>query len=78
MENWASLRHLIVKGDWMLKLDLKDEYLTVLSMDFLEFLQFVWEGEVFQFTCFFFGLASAPCAFTKRLTGCSLLEEPWV
>jgi hypothetical protein len=24
MENLASLRHLIVKGDWMVKLDLKD------------------------------------------------------
>lgn len=38
----------------MLKLDLKDAFLTALvHRDFHEFLQFVWEGEVFQFTCFF-------------------------
>jgi hypothetical protein len=66
MENLASLRHLIVKGDWMVKLDLKDAYLTVpVHRDFHEFLQFIWEGEVFQFTCLCFGLASAPWAFTK-------------
>ena len=53
MENLASLRHLIMKGDWMVKLDLKDAYLTVpVHKDFHDFLQFVWEGEVFQFTCF--------------------------
>ena len=46
MENLASLRHLIVKGDWMVKLDLKDAYLTVLvHKDFHEFLQLVWEGK---------------------------------
>jgi hypothetical protein len=66
MENLASLRHLIVKGDWMVKLDLKYAYLTVpVHRDFHEFLQFIWEGEVFQFTCLCFGLASAPWAFTK-------------
>ena len=68
MENLASLRHLIMKGDWMVKLDLKDAYLTVpVHKDFHDFLQFVWEGEVFQFTCLCFGLASAPWAFTKLL-----------
>lgn len=52
----------------MVKLDLKDAYLTVpVHRDFHEFLQFIWEGEVFQFTCLCFGLASASWAFTKLL-----------
>lgn len=29
MENINTLRHLIIKGDWMVKLYLKDAYLTV-------------------------------------------------
>jgi hypothetical protein len=29
MENWDSARYLLGKGDWMVKLDLKDAYLTV-------------------------------------------------
>jgi hypothetical protein len=68
VENLVSIRQLIVKGDWMTKLDLKDSYSTVpVHRDFHEFLQFVWEGEVFQFTCLCFGPASAPWAFTKLL-----------
>ena len=68
MENINSLRHLIVKGDWMVKLDLKDAYLTVPVFEgHQKYLQFLWEGKVYQFVCLPFGLASAPWAFTKFL-----------
>jgi hypothetical protein len=68
MEGLPTLRHLIRERDWMVKIDLKDAYLTVpMNEDFHDFLQFLWAGEVFQFTSLCFGLASAPWAFTKLL-----------
>lgn len=68
MENINTLRHLIVKGDWMANLDLKDAYLTVpVYEDHQKYLQFLWEGKIYQFVCLPFGLASAPWAFTKLL-----------
>ncbi|KZS09973.1 Uncharacterized protein APZ42_025673 [Daphnia magna] len=68
MENINTLRHLIVKGDWMAKLDLKDAYLTVpVYEDHQKYLQFLWEGKIYQFVCLPFGLASAPWAFTELL-----------
>ena len=52
----------------MVKIDLRDAYLTVpINENFHEFLQFLWAGEVFQFTSLCFSLASAPWAFTKLL-----------
>jgi hypothetical protein len=68
MEGLPTLKHLIREGDWMVKIDLKDAYLTVpVNGNFHEYLQFLWAGEVFQFTSLCFGLASAPWAFTKLL-----------
>lgn len=52
----------------MLKLDLKDAYLTVpIHSDYQQFLQFTWNDNLLQFTCLPFGLASAPWVFTKLL-----------
>ncbi|KAI9560527.1 reverse transcriptase [Daphnia sinensis] len=68
MEGLPTLKHLIKERDWMVKIDLRDAYLTVpVNENFHEFLQFLWAGEIFQFTSLCFGLASAPWAFTKLL-----------
>lgn len=45
MDNIALVRYLLSIGDWMVKLDLKDAYLTVpIHIDYQRFLQFVCKG----------------------------------
>jgi hypothetical protein len=68
MENLSFAKHLIQKGDYFVKVDLKDAYLTVpLHPDCSPFLQFEWEGKFYQYLTLAFGLAPAPWAFTKML-----------
>lgn len=68
MEGIQTLRHIVRKGDWLAKIDLKDAYLTVpIKPDFRKFLCFKWEGKFYSFVSMPFGLASAPRAFTKLL-----------
>ncbi|KZS10024.1 Uncharacterized protein APZ42_025607 [Daphnia magna] len=68
MEGTAMLKHLLKKGDWMVKIDLQDAYLTVpIFPSHCKFLQFKWKGRVYEFTCLPFGLSSAPWGFTKIL-----------
>ena len=68
MENLETVRFLVRKGDWFVKLDLKDAYLTVpVHNSHQKYLRFQWEGRVFQFKCMAFGLAPAPRIFTKLL-----------
>jgi hypothetical protein len=68
MENLETVRFLVRKGDWFLKLDLKDAYLTVpVYNSHQRYLRFQWGGRVFQFKCMAFGLAPVPRIFTKLL-----------
>lgn len=68
MEGAYTVRDLVIKGDWMVKLDLKDAYFTVpVHPDHHQYLQFVLDGVVYQYCCLPFGLSSAPWAFTKLL-----------
>ncbi|XP_044147245.1 uncharacterized protein LOC122935540 [Bufo gargarizans] len=68
MEGIHLLRDLLVPGDWMVKLDLKDAYLTVpIAAASRDLLRFRWGDEVWRFTCLPFGLSSAPWCFTKLL-----------
>ena len=61
MEGLPLLKHLILSGDWLAKIDLKDAYLTVpIHSDHQPFLQFKWNGSLYQFTCLPFALPSAP------------------
>ena len=60
MENLDSARYVLGKGDGMVKLDLKDAYLTVpVNPSHQKYLRFEWNGRVFQFNCLAFGFLPA-------------------
>ena len=50
----------------MVRIDLKDAYLAIpISTQHRKYLRFCWRGQTYEFTCLPFGLAVAPCVFTK-------------
>ena len=52
----------------MVKIDLKDAYLTVpIWQNHQKYLRFLWRDSLLEFACLPFGLASAPRVFTKLL-----------
>ena len=66
MEGVHLLRDLMEQGDWLVKLDLKDAYLTInVAEKFRKFLRFFWKNKIWEFTCLPFGIAIAPRVFTK-------------
>ena len=68
MEGIHMLRDLLRKGDFMVKIDLKDAYFTVpVWKNHQKFLRFVWKETMYEFACLPFGLASAPRVFTKLI-----------
>ena len=68
MESIHILKGLLKKGDYMVKIDLKDAYLTVpIWQNHQKYLRFLWRDSLLEFACLPFGLASAPRAFTKLL-----------
>ena len=68
MENLTCMKHLLNVNKYMVKLDLKDAYLTVgVHPESQKFLLFVWLGQTYQFLALPFGLNTAPRIFTKLL-----------
>ena len=68
MENILCLKQLLNPNDFMVKLDLKDAYLTVgIHEDSQQYLRFIWKGQTYQFQALPFGLCTAPRIFTKLL-----------
>ena len=68
METIHNLKDVLRQGDFMVRLDLKDAYLTVpVHKSDRKYLRFMWKGKVFEFTSLPFGLAPAPFVFTKLL-----------
>ena len=66
MEGIQSLRDIILRNDYVLKLDLKDAYFAVpIHKQDQKYLAFKWEGRMYRFTCLPFGLSNAPRVFTK-------------
>ena len=62
------LRDLLRKGDFLVKIELKDAYLTVpICKDHQKFLHFVWKNFLLEFCCLPFSLATAPRVFTKLM-----------
>ena len=68
MEGIHMLRDLLRRNDYLVKIDLKDAYLTVpLWKGHQKYLRFLWKGTMLEFACLPFGLASAPRVFTKLM-----------
>ena len=68
MENLSCLKTLLLPGDFMTNIDLKDAYLSVpVHESSRKFLRFIWKGTCYQFKALPFGLCSAPRIFTKVL-----------
>lgn len=68
MEGVNIMKGMMRKGDFFTKIDLQGAYLTIsIHPEHKKFLQFLWEGSLFQFSSLCFGLASAPWTFTKIL-----------
>ena len=68
MENLSFLKTLLLPGDYMTNIDLKDAYLSVaVHENSQKFLSFIWEEKCYQFKALPFGLCSAPRTFTKLL-----------
>ena len=69
MKGIHTLKSLVLEGDWLVKVDLKDAYFSVpISQENKKFLCFQFEDKSYQFNCLPFGLASAPLVFTKTLS----------
>ncbi|KAK3101403.1 hypothetical protein FSP39_003322 [Pinctada imbricata] len=68
MEGIHMLKDLLTKNDWMIKIDLKDAYLTVsIAEEDRQYLKFLWKDKVMQFSSLPFGIALAPRVFTKLM-----------
>ena len=68
MEGTHLLRDLLMKEDWMVKVDLKEAYYAIpIHKQSQSLLGFLWNSKPFQFTCLPFGLSCAPRVFTKVL-----------
>ena len=68
MEGIHTLKSLVLEGDWLVKVDPKDAYFSVLiSQKHRKFLCFQFDDKSYQFNCLPFDLASAPWVFTKTL-----------
>ncbi|XP_028411552.1 uncharacterized protein LOC114534197 [Dendronephthya gigantea] len=68
MEGIHMLRDLLKRDDYLIKIDLKDAYLTVpICKAHQKFLRFLWKGTLLEFACLPFGLATAPRVFTKLM-----------
>ena len=68
MESVRTAKSLLQRDDWLVKLDLKDAYLTVpMHQEHQKFLKFRWQNQSWQFKVLPFGLSSAPYTFTKLM-----------
>lgn len=68
MEGIRTLKGLIRRNDWMVKMDMKDAYLAVpIHPPHRRYLRFRWREMLCEFQSLPFGLRSAPYVFTKIL-----------
>ena len=74
MEGIHTLKRLLKKDDWLVKIDLKQAYFSVpISQNHRKFFCFQFNNKSYQFNCLPFGLASAPWVFTKTLKAIAAL-----
>ena len=68
MENFKTVVNLIEENCYMASIDLQDAYYSVnICESDKKFLRFLWNGQLYQFSCLPNGLTSAPRWFTKLM-----------
>jgi len=68
MEDVRCVKDLLSQGDYLCKLDLKDAYLSLpIHESSRKYLQFRWQGVLYEYKALPFGLSAAPRVFTKVL-----------
>ena len=78
METIQSVLLSVRQGDWMASIDLKEAYLQVpVHPDSRRFLQFVAQGNVYQFSALCFGLSTAPQVFSRVMAPVSAILHSW-
>jgi hypothetical protein len=66
METLQTLRELVERKDWMMKVDIRDAYLHIaMAEKHRNYLAFVWRGRRYRFKALAFGISTAPRIFTK-------------
>ena len=74
METPQSVLRFIRRGDWMISVDLLDEYLQIpIHQDSRRYLRFVIQGVTYQFKVLCFGLTTAPQVFTRVMAPVSTI-----
>ena len=69
MEGLLLLKEMLLPGEKMCKIDLKDAYFAILlSVKSRKYVRFQWKGLLYEFCCLCFGLSPAPLVFAKLLT----------
>ena len=78
METIQSVLLSVRQGDWVASIDLKEAYLQVpVHPDSRRFLQFVAQGNVYQFSALCFGLSTAPQVFSRVMAPVSAILHSW-
>ncbi|VDL82191.1 unnamed protein product [Nippostrongylus brasiliensis] len=68
MENLATIRDVVYRGDYCATIDMCDAYFAInIAEDNRNYLAFYWNGSAYRFTCLPFGLATAPYVYTKLM-----------
>ena len=68
MEDLLRFKKVLLKGNYMHKLDLQDAYFLVpLNKKSRKYVRFLWSNNLYEFMCLCFGLGSAPRVFTELL-----------
>ena len=68
MEDLLRFKKVLLKGNYMHKLDLQDAYFLVpLNKKSRKYVRSLWSNNLYEFMCLCFGLGSAPRVFTKLL-----------
>lgn len=68
LEDIRTLCKLVMKGDFMCTIDLKNAYyLVAIQENHKKYLRFLFDNTLYEFNCLPFGLSTAPFVFTKLL-----------
>ena len=68
MDTLSTIINLVDPGSFMTKIDIKSAYYSVrIHENFQKYLKFVYDGQLYQYTCLPNGLTSGPRVFTKMM-----------